>query len=57
MYMKMDYFQCLRCKVKVYYLLIKFEPTGEFNLKSSYSYSTNDEKLILQLKLEPTEKF
>ena len=29
---------------------------GEFNLKSSYSYSVNDEKFILQLKLEPTEK-
>jgi len=30
---------------------------GEFNLKSSYSYSVNDEKFILQLKLEPTGKF
>jgi hypothetical protein len=26
------------------------------NLKSSYSYSLNDKKFILQLKLEPTEK-
>ena len=46
-----------RCEVKVYYLLIKFDPTGEFNLKSSCSYSVNDEKLILQLKLEPKGKF
>ena len=50
-------FTCFLYKVKVYCLLIKFEPTGEFNLKSSYSYSINDEKLILQLKLEPTGKF
>ena len=27
------------------------------NLKSSYSYSVNDEKFILQLKLEPAGKF
>jgi hypothetical protein len=44
-------------KEKVYCLLIKSKPTGGFNLKSSYSYSINDEKFILQLKLEPTEKF
>jgi hypothetical protein len=25
-------------------------------LKSNYSYSVNDEKFILQLKLEPTKK-
>jgi hypothetical protein len=42
-------------KLKVYCLLIKSEPTGGFNLKSSYSYSVNNnEKLILQLKLKPT---
>jgi hypothetical protein len=60
MYMKMllnKYYSCFRCKVKVNCLLIKFESTGEFNLKSRYSYSENDEKLILQLKLEPMEKF
>jgi hypothetical protein len=45
-----------RCKEKEYYLLIKSESTGGFNLKSSYSCSVNDEKFILQLKLEPTEK-
>jgi hypothetical protein len=45
-----------RCKEKIYYLLIKSEPTGGFNLKSGYSYSVNDEKFILQLKLKPTEK-
>jgi hypothetical protein len=44
-------------KLKIYCLLIKSEPTGGFNLKSSYGYSVNDEKLILQLKLEPTGKF
>jgi hypothetical protein len=45
------------CKVKDYYLLIKSEPTGGFNLKSSYIYSMNGEKFILRLKLEPTGKF
>jgi hypothetical protein len=44
-------------KLKVYYLLTKSEPTGGFNLKSNYSNSMNDEKFILQLKLEPTGKF
>ena len=34
-------FLCFRCDVKFYYLLIKFESTGEFNLKSSYIYSVN----------------
>jgi hypothetical protein len=43
-------------KLKVYCLLIKSEPTGGFNLKSSYSYSMNDEKFILQLKLKPIKK-
>jgi hypothetical protein len=30
---------CFPCKEKEYCLLIKSEPTGGFNLKSSYSYS------------------
>jgi hypothetical protein len=33
-------------KLKVYCLLIKSEPTGGFNLKSSHGYSVNDEKSI-----------
>jgi hypothetical protein len=33
-------------KVKAYCLLIKSESTRGFNLKSSYSYSMNDEKFI-----------
>jgi hypothetical protein len=47
----------LQRKVKVDCLLTKSEPTRGFNLKSSYSYSMNDEKVILQLKLEPTGIF
>jgi hypothetical protein len=38
-----------RCKVKVYCLLIKSEPTGGFNLKSSYppvKVGTNEKKII-----------
>jgi hypothetical protein len=37
------------CKVKDYCLLIKFEPTGEFNLKNSYSYSV--ERYLIKVKL------
>jgi hypothetical protein len=50
-------FDLSAAKLKIYCLLIKSEPTEGFNLKSSYGYSVNDEKLILQLKLEPTGKF
>jgi hypothetical protein len=41
---------------KKFCLLIKFEPTRGFNLKSSYNYSVNVEKFTLQLKLKPTGK-
>jgi hypothetical protein len=50
-------FDVFGCKVKDYCLLVKFKSMGEFNLKSCYNYSVNDEKFTLQLKLEPTGKF
>ena len=39
------------------HLPIKFEPTGGFNLKSSYFYSVNYGYIYPLIKLEPTEKF
>jgi hypothetical protein len=50
----MRMFMLSAAKLKVYCLLTKSEPTGGFNLKSNYSNSMNNEKFILQLKLEPT---
>ena len=45
-----------RCN-NVDYLLIKFEPTGEFNLKSSYIHLVNYDYIYPLIKLEPTRKF
>ena len=45
-----------RCN-DVDYLLIKFEPTGEFDLKSSYIHSVNYDYVYPLIKLEATEKF
>ena len=44
-------------KFNIYYLLIKFEPTGEFNLKSSYIYSINYDYIYPLIKLKTTGKF
>ena len=57
-FLKVDklYFLYFRCKVNDYYLLIKFEPTGGFNLKSSYIYSVNYDYVYPLIKLGPTEK-
>ena len=52
-----NFFSCFRCKEGDDYLLIKFEPTGGFNLKSGYIYSVNYDYIYPLIKLEPTEKF
>jgi hypothetical protein len=52
----MEFINVFAAKENVYCLLIKSEPTEGFNLKRSYSYSViYNKRLILQLKLEPTE--
>ena len=52
-----DFFHVSAAKFNVDYLLIKFELTGEFNLKSSYIYSVNYDYVYSLIKLEPTRKF
>ena len=44
-------------KFNAHDLLIKFEPTGEFNLKSSYIHSVNYDYVYPLIKLKPTRKF
>ena len=51
------FFQFSTTKFNVDYFMIKFEPTGEFNLNSSYIYSVNYDYVYPLIKLEPTEKF
>ena len=52
-----EFFHVSAAKFNVYYLLIKFESTEEFNLKSSYIYSINYDYVYPLIKLDPTEKF
>ena len=52
-----EFFHVSAAKFNVYYLLIKFEPTGKFNLKSSYIYPVNYDYVYPLIKLEATEKF
>jgi hypothetical protein len=50
-------FDVSAAKLKIIVFSLDPNQTEGFNLKSSYSYSVNDEKFILHLNLELTEKF
>ena len=52
-----SFFHVSTAKFNVYYLLIKFEPIEEFNLKNSYIYSVNYSYVYPLIKLETTGKF
>ena len=52
-----QFFYVSATKFNVYYLLMKFEPMEEFNLKSIYIYLVNYDYVYPLIKLEPTENF